>query len=76
MDRLAVALEASVLLRYGHPKIAELYIHARVAPLLTGGSGSGGLSGASHALNFGSFLYTANDSKEVIEDSMAPLFEE
>ena len=77
VDRMAVALEASVLLRYGHARIAELYIESRVSPWLNGeggGTTSHNLGNTSLGANYGSFVYSPSHSKEIIEDSMAPLF--
>ena len=64
------------MLQYGHPIIAEALIESRVTPLLASGTrGSvGSFDCTSSASNYGSFLYSAEVSKEILEDSSEPLF--
>ena len=60
VDRLAIAQQASLLLRYGCPKAAEMYVESR---MLSNGTGDRGM-------NYGSTPYSAANSLHVINDNL------
>lgn len=64
-DRLATCLEASLLLRFGNPLIAEGYISSRIRedPICS-----------SYGSNYGNHIYSSKMSQEVIQRNM-PVFQ-
>ncbi len=58
VDRMAVALQASVLLRYGDPKIADMYVESRIF--------SSGYSNL--GMNYGSTVYSAGNVQHVLSE--------
>ena len=60
VDRLAVALQASILLRFGCPVIAEMYVESRIH----------GGEGVTRGMNFGSTAFSVANIKHVLDDNM------
>jgi len=65
-DQLATALQASLMLRYGCPTAASMFIQSRIHP-------SHRLDGFNHSINYGAVPYTMRDIRHVISDNM-PVF--
>lgn len=63
VDQLAVAYQASLLLRYGCPKIAEMYIQSRIHP------GSRNLTA-----NYGSVPFSRSNIQHVLQENY-PVFD-
>jgi hypothetical protein len=75
VDKLAVGLQAALLLEHGLAASAQGYLESRVRPLLGfDGSRSCGTDGMmAFSANYGSFPYDEGISKTIIDDSFLPI---
>lgn len=62
VDRLAIALQASLILEHGLPESARGYIESRVKPFVS--TSDTGISS-----NYGSFVYEQDQAKKIVFDS-------
>ena len=70
VDQMAVAFQASLLLRYGCPQATEMFIASRIGSKLNSTSSG---SESNWGVNYGSTAFTPSNAKYVIQDNM-PVF--
>jgi len=66
VDRLAIGLQASLMLEHALPESARGYIESRVKPFVS--TADTGISS-----NYGSFVYSQDIAKKIIDDSVSPI---
>mmetsp|Transcript_26721 Transcript_26721/g.44666 ORF Transcript_26721/g.44666 Transcript_26721/m.44666 type:complete len:685 (+) Transcript_26721:53-2107(+) len=72
VERLAVALQASILLRFGDDVVARAYVHSRIHPTST--SSSSGTGGSGGGMTYGSsYVYSDKECNYILQRNM-PVF--